>query len=266
MNEPTNNGAPVTTMTAPQPRPLIELPETDGRSIDAFASEAHFVSAQRMAKALAHSSMVPEQYRTTYFEDGTVDQDGVPNVLIALEMAHRIGASIFAVMQSLHTVQGRPGWASTFLIATVNASKLFTPLRYRFEGKPGTDEWGCRAWAKDRESGEECPGTLITMAMAKSEGWSAKSGSKWRTMPEQMLCYRAAAFWTRIYCPEMALGMHTAEEIHDIEPQVMSLSKAKRAVVGEALTSAIDAALAPTEEPKAESAERLPPSDVNGDP
>jgi hypothetical protein len=87
-------------------------------------------------------------------------------------------------MQNLDIIHGRPGWRATFIIATMNASNRFTPLRFRWEGKAGTDTWGCRAVAKDRESGEECIGALITLATAKAEGWSAKNGSKWKTIPE----------------------------------------------------------------------------------
>ena len=31
-------------------------------------------------------------------------------------------------------------------------------------------------------------------------------------MPEQMFMYRAAAFWQRIYAPELSLGMQTIDE------------------------------------------------------
>jgi hypothetical protein len=51
--------------------------------------------------------------------------------------------------------------------------------------------------------------------LAKAEGWSAKNGSKWKTMPEQMIMYRAAAFWGRVYAPEKMLGMHTGDELED---------------------------------------------------
>jgi hypothetical protein len=54
--------------------------------------------------------------------------------------------------------------------------------------------------------------------MAKAEGWSTKSGSKWLTMPELMLRYRSAAFFARIYAPDITLGMQTAEEVYDAEP------------------------------------------------
>lgn len=181
-------------------------PTTDaaGRSIAAFASEGNFIAAQRMAKALSSSSLVPVAY-----------QNNIPNTLIAMEMAARIGMSVFMVMQSLDVIHGRPSWSSKFLIATVNASRRFTPLRFKWEGTPGADDWGCRAVAKDREDGEPCVGPLVTIAMAKAEGWYAKNGSKWKTLPELMLMYRSGGFWTRVYCPEISLGLGTTEEAID---------------------------------------------------
>jgi hypothetical protein len=200
----TTNGQPAPSTALAKPPPP---PPDHGGAIDVFASSNNFAQAQRMALALASSTMVPDAYR---------GQGNVSNVLIALDMASRIGASVLAVMQNLHIIHGRPGWSSAFLVGSVNSCGRFSPLRYRFEGKPGTDEWGCRAYAKEKASGEECVGSLITIGLAKAEGWSSKSGSKWKTMPEQMLMYRAAAFWTRAFAPEISLGMQTAEEVHDV--------------------------------------------------
>ena len=53
--------------------------------------------------------------------------------------------------------------------------------------------------------------------MAEKEGWAGKAGSKWKSMPSQMLRYRAAAFWQRVYCPEISMGLMTVEEAEDIE-------------------------------------------------
>lgn len=192
----------------PKNNQSIQLAENEARNnggtIQAFSSQNAFAAAQRMAKALSASSLVPEAYR-----------GNLPNVLIAMELAGRIGVSVFAAMQNLDIIHGRPSWRSTFLIATVNSSGRFSPLRFRFEGTPGKDDWGCRCYAKDRENGEECVGPLITIGLAKAEGWYNKKGSKWQTIPELMLNYRAAAFWTRIYAPELSLGMHTADEMTD---------------------------------------------------
>lgn len=169
------------------------------------AEEEAWGLVQRKAKAFASSTLVPQQY-----------QGNIPNVIIAMEMSERTGASVMMVMQNLDIIHGTPSWRAKFLIATVNNSGRFTPLRFRWQGKEGTEDWGCRAYAKDRENNEECVGALVTMRMAKEEGWSTKQGSKWRTMPEQMLMYRAASFWTRTYAPELSLGMATSEEVSDM--------------------------------------------------
>ena len=166
------------------------------------------MSVQRMAKALASSTLVPDSYR---------GEANLGNCIIALELSQRIGASVMAVMQSMVPIHGKPTWSASFLIATVNSCGRFSPMRFRWVGKEGADEWGCRAFAVEREGNLELVGALVTIAMAKAEGWYGKSGSKWKTMPEQMLQYRAAAFWCRAYAPEIALGMHTSEEIHDTQ-------------------------------------------------
>jgi hypothetical protein len=60
--------------------------------------------------------------------------------------------------------------------------------------------------------------------MAKAEGWYGKSGSKWQTMPELMLAYRASAFFTRIHAPQLLMGLQTREEVEDVtkrEPVVV---------------------------------------------
>jgi hypothetical protein len=90
-------------------------------------------------------------------------------------------------------------------------------LRYKSVGNDNDDTHGVIAWAKDG-SGEVLESTPVTIAMAKAEGWHGKNGSKWKTMPEQMLRYRAATFFARAYCPEITLGMRTQEEIIDITP------------------------------------------------
>ena len=174
--------------------------------LSAFSSENAFVSVQRMAKALASSTLVPDVYR---------GEANLGNCIIALELSQRIGASVMAVMQSMVPIHGKPTWSASFLIATVNSCGRFSPMRFRWVGKEGSDEWGCRAFAVERDSNLELVGALVTIAMAKVEGWYGKSGSKWKTMPEQMLQYRAGAFWCRTYAPEIALGMHTSEEVQD---------------------------------------------------
>jgi hypothetical protein len=53
--------------------------------------------------------------------------------------------------------------------------------------------------------------------MANKEGWFSKTGSKWQTMPELMIRYRAAAFWGRLYASDLLLGIQSQEEVVDVE-------------------------------------------------
>lgn len=184
--------------------------EEQARAVPALSggSEA-FEVAQRMSKALSSSSIVPQDYR-----------GNIANVMVAMEYANRLGASVLAVMQNLDVIHGRPSLRATFLIGTVNASGRFSPIRYRWQGEEGTNSWGCRAVANDRESGEECIGPLITIQTAKDEGWFQKKGSKWQTLPELMLMYRAGSWWTRVYAPDLSLGLHTTDEAEDMGPPV----------------------------------------------
>ena len=169
-----------------------------------FATSSGWDLMQRQCKALAASSLVPKEYR-----------GDVANCLIALEMAHRTGASPLMVMQNLYVVHGRPSWSAQFMIATWNKSGSFAPIRYHFEGDQGDDSWGCRATSAELSTGEEIVGPLITIALAKAEGWFGRSGSKWQTMPEQMLRYRAAAWLVRTHAPEISMGLYTADEAAD---------------------------------------------------
>jgi hypothetical protein len=162
---------------------------------------------QRQANCWASSDLVPTQY-----------QGKIANVIIALEVAKQINVSPLAVMQNLYVVHGRPAFEAKFLIAAANSSGKFSPLRYRFEGTEGKQNWGCRAVAVDLESKDELVGPLITMKLAQDEGWTGKKGSKWQTMPELMLRYRAAAWWVRVYAPEISLGFQTADEVVDVGP------------------------------------------------
>lgn len=176
-------------------------------SLSAFQSQSSFDSAQRMAKALASSTMVPKDY-----------QGSIANCLVAMELASRTGASVLAVMQNTHIINGRPSWASTFLIGSVNSCGRFTALRYEMAGgdDPKAKSYKVRAFATEKATGEKLVGEWIDWAMVDGEGWSKKNGSKWITLPGQMFRYRAAAFWTRAYAPEISLGMHASDEIEDV--------------------------------------------------
>lgn len=180
-----------------------------------FGSLQSFELMQRAAKLLAASTLVPKDY-----------QNNLPNCVIALNMATRLGADPLLVMQNLYVVHGRPGWSAQFLIATFNQCGRFAAIRYKWSGTEGKDDWSCQAYAMERETNEVITGPLISIALAKKEGWYQKSGSKWQSIPQLMLMYRAAAWLVRTHAPEISMGLLTESELHDVYD-------AKRGAMGE---------------------------------
>jgi len=181
------------------------MQKTGGGALSVFANAESFNLATRMATALAQSTVVPKAY-----------QGNVGNCMIAIEMASRINTSPMMVMQNLYIVNGNPAWSSQWIIAMINSSKRYkTELQFEFGHDSADGGLSCKAWAEDY-SGHKVEGPKITMKMANDEGWATKSGSKWKTMPEVMIRYRAASFFGRMNCPDMIMGIYSQEEVLDM--------------------------------------------------
>lgn len=221
-------------------------PAQNGQSTSlGFDNADTFALLQRAARLLSSSTLVPAQYRAvkeikeygkvTGYED---NPNAVANCVIALNIARRMRADELMVMQNLYVVEGRPSWSSQWVIAAVNTCGKFSPLRFEMtklgqkEVEYSVTEWEngkkqvrkvkqqienvqCVAWTLERGTSERLEGPPVTMEMAVQEGWYGKNGSKWQTMPEVMLRYRAASFFGKLYAPELLMGLPTAEEVHD---------------------------------------------------
>lgn len=191
------------------------LATTDGTELAMLSrvevEEKLFELAQRKAQIYAKSSLVPKEY-----------QNNVGNVLIAENMAQRMGADTLMVMQNLYVVHGKPGWSAAFLIASFNSCGRFSAIKYRFRGEEHTPEWGCQAYCTELGTGEEIEGTWVTWQMATTEGWVNKAGSKWKSMPSQMFRYRAATFLIRATAPEIGMGLLTKDELEDMSADMRS--------------------------------------------
>lgn len=160
---------------------------------------------QKIASLYSKSDMVPSNYK-----------GNDANCFVACELSARMNVSPILVMQNLYIVQGKPSWAGQACKALIDGCGKFADSEYVFIGEQGANNWGCYLQALNRRTGKMIKGTTITWQMALDEKWVDKSGSKWKTMPEQMIKYRAAAFFARTECPEVLMGYSTADEIEDI--------------------------------------------------
>ena len=169
----------------------------------------------KLANMMARSKIVPDTYRG--------DPD---SCFVACEMANRMGVSPIFIMQNLYIVNGRPAWSGQACISLINGTGLYGPLDFVYVGEKGTPSYGCYAQATRKSDGAIHTGTVVDYAMAEAEGWTSKKGSKWLTMGDQMLRYRAAAFFARVYCPHALMGLKTVEEVKDIkgdEPEKVTI-------------------------------------------
>jgi len=176
-------------------------PASIGASL--FLDVNRFEFAQRVATMLSKSTMVPDHFR-----------NNIGNCMIALNLAERFMADPFMVMQTVYIVHGKPGLEGKLVIALVNQCGKFSPLQYEFTRDKDGKATACTAYATHKETDEKLEQT-VTWDMVHAEGWDAKKGSKWLTMPELMFQYRSATFFARVYCPEVILGMQTTDEIFD---------------------------------------------------
>ena len=103
--------------------------------VDLFSAKG-FALAQRIAQALSSSDAVPAQFRSHQLkkaggqETWVENPSAMGNCIVAIEVAQSIGMSITAVMQNADVIEGKLRWSDKFIVAGINASRRFTPLRF----------------------------------------------------------------------------------------------------------------------------------------
>lgn len=180
-----------------------KLPASMNESV--FTNLASFKDAFMIGKYFSQSNLVPQAY-----------QQKPMDCAIAVDIANRMGVSPMFVMQNLWVVRGIPSWSGQACMGIIKASGRYKNVKYNMTGEKGKDSWGCYVSAIEVATGEEIKGAEVSIDMAKKEGWYGKSGSKWQTMPEIMLRYRAATFFARFYCPNELMGFKVEGEVEDI--------------------------------------------------
>ncbi len=107
----------------------------ENTAVDLLCSKG-FALAQRVALALASSDAIPSKFRllnTKSTRDGEVQEENpsaIGNCIVAIEIAQSIGMSVTAVMQNADVIEGKVRWSDKFVVACINASRRFTPLRF----------------------------------------------------------------------------------------------------------------------------------------
>ena len=180
--------------------------------------------ALKFSEVIAKADIIPTHYR------------GKPaNVFIAIQSALRMNLDPMQIMQNTFVISGKLGMVSSFAISLANGSGLFdSGIRYRVEGRG--EDLKVTAFACLKKGGGEISYT-ITMREAIAEGWT--KNSKYKTLPELMLRYRAATLLIRTHVPEVLNGMHMVEEIEDVVMATKDITPNKATSISSKLDSVL---------------------------
>ena len=216
-----------------------------------YFDTAQFDVMMKVSRMYAQSELVPDIYKIS---NNNNEDKAIANCMIAIELSQRMGLSPFTIMQNMKPIQGQPSFASKFIISRINGCGKFKRLQWRFtqKGNMGVVTYieYQKEWIVDQRSNRgyyrnnpikktfdgtnlmdvECvayttaidnPDNVlesqpVSLKMAIEEGWYFRNGSKWQTMPTQMLMYRTASFWVNAHAPELVQGIKTTEEQQDI--------------------------------------------------
>lgn len=207
MEDVKNTESPGTELAAVETATQIAAVQPKTGIANIWSDKDAFNQTLRAAQMLAQTSIIPAAYQ------------GKPqDCFVALEMATRMNVSPIVVMQNMCVVKGKPSWSGQACTMLINACGKFRNVAPVYFGTEGADDRGCYLSAIRVSDGAVVNGTKVTMQMAKAEGWT--SNPKWRNMPEQMLAYRAAAFFARIHCPDALMGVHTSDEVYETVDRV----------------------------------------------
>ena len=183
---------------------VVKEPTQNPNAVTMWNDAKLYNQSLAMAQTLSKSEIIPQSYK------------GKPaDCLIAIDIANRLGLSPAIVMQNSQIVRGNFTWRGSACKAMIDGCGRYQKTRYVYVGEEGKDSYGCYLEAIDND-GDIIKGVPVTIAMAKKEGWYNKDGSKWQTMSDLMLKYRAAAFFMRTECASIAMGFLTKEEVEDI--------------------------------------------------
>lgn len=143
-------------------------------------------------------------------------QGSIGDCMAVIMQATQWGMNPFAVAQKTHLVSGNLGYEAQLVNAVVSSSKAIKGrFHYRFSGDwnqngNGNDEW-IQVGAIIAGEQEITWGERLYPAKV-----SVKNSPLWKTAPKQQAAYLAVKYWARLYCPDVILGVYSADEFEDL--------------------------------------------------
>ena len=206
------------TATVTPINPAFEV-EANGSMVNINNTSAMVLSGDSMDKMLKFSQMMA----TSKITIPKHLQGNAGDCFAIVMQAMQWGMNPFAVAQKTHLVNGILGYEAQLVNAVINSrAPITTRLNYEWFG-----DWSKVNGKTDNSNdigvivsatmkGESEPRTLsISMAQVGN----VRNSPLWVNDPRQQLAYLATKRWSRLYCPDVILGVYTADEFEDAQPK-----------------------------------------------
>lgn len=155
--------------------------------------------------------------------------DTAEAVVITIQHGAELGLSPLMALQSIATINGRPGVYGDTALGLVRRSGLLESYAQSYEGEGDKR----RAVVKAKRKGEAVMETSFSVDDAKKAGLWGKQGP-WSQYPDRMLLFRARGFLLRDTFGDVLKGLRTVEELQDIPPEPRNVTRTS------GLTAAVD--------------------------
>lgn len=154
------------------------------------------------------------------------------------------GMNPYAVAQKTHLVKGTLGYESQLVnAAIISMAPITGRLEFEWYGPwekvvgqfqikkgpngdyqvPGwkpADEKGCGVKVWGTMKGEDKPRVLELLLVQAT----VRNSTLWAGDPKQQLAYLAVKRWSRLYCPDVILGVYTPDELEEKRPPMKNIT------------------------------------------
>lgn len=207
------------TATVTALNPQLDVEETAAPLVNVNNTSAMVLNGDSMDKMLKFSQMMA----TSKITIPKHLQGNAGDCFAIVMQAMQWGMNPFAVAQKTHLVNGVLGYEAQLVNAVINSrAPITTRLNYEWFGDwskvngktSNADDVGVIVSATMR--GESEP-RVLSVSMAQVG--NVRNSPLWVNDPRQQLAYLATKRWSRLFCPDVILGVYTADEVEDFEPK-----------------------------------------------
>jgi hypothetical protein len=173
---------------------------------DVIFDDATFAKIERIASVMASgNSTVPKHL-----------QGNKADCFAIAMQAAQWGMNPFVVAQKTHCPNGTLGYESQLVNAVIIGSGVIVG---RPEFTIGGD-WNKAKTDSNADAWVEVSATIVGEKSPRKKrlNWrdvGVKNSPLWKSNPEQQACYLALKYWSRLYTPDLILGVYSPDELDD---------------------------------------------------